>query len=93
MTPVVVSSVPARISASWPRPLLVEQRHEVAAVVHGDLRVGVRDGVEVRVVRVAVLAAPGERADAVARDERGGDVVLGRERVGGAERHAARRRP
>ena len=43
-------------------PLAVEQRHEVAAVVHGDLRVGVGDGVEVGVVGVAVLAAPGEGA-------------------------------
>ena len=41
----VVSSVPARTSGSWSRPLLVEERDEVAAVVHGDLRVRVGDRV------------------------------------------------
>ena len=40
-------------------PLAVEQRHEVAAVVHRQLRMGVGDRVEVRVVGVAVLAAAG----------------------------------
>ena len=67
------------------RALAVEQRDEVAAVVHRDLRARVGDGVEVRVVRVAVLAAPGERRDPVLGDERRGDVVLGRERVRGGE--------
>ena len=47
------------------------------------LRVG--DAVEVGVVGVAVLAAPGERGDPVLGDERGGDVVLGRQRVGRGE--------
>ena len=67
------------------RPLAVEQRHEVAAVVHRDLRPRVGDGVEVRVVGVAVLAAPRVRRDPVLGDERRGDVVLGRERVRGGE--------
>ena len=67
------------------RPLAVEQRHEVAAIVHRDLRVAVGDAVEMRVVRVAVLAAPGVDADAVLGDERRGDVVLGRERVRGGQ--------
>ena len=40
---------------------------------------------EVRVVGVAVLAAPGVRRDPVLGDERRGDVVLGRERVRGRE--------
>ena len=78
------------------RPLLVEERHEVAAVVHRDVRMRVRDRVEVRVVRVAILAASSERADPVARDERGRDVVLRRERVRRGERHvrsARRERP
>ena len=47
MTPVVVSSVPARTSGTWSRPLLVEQRDEVAAVVHRELRVRVGDRFEV----------------------------------------------
>ncbi len=67
------------------RALRVEQGHEVAAVVHRQLRVRVGDRPEVRVVGVAVLAAPGVRRDAVLGDERGRDVVLGRERVAGRE--------
>ena len=41
------------------RTLRVEQVDEVTAVVHRQLRVGVRDRPQVRVVRVVVLAAPG----------------------------------
>ncbi len=63
-------------------PLAVEQRHEVATVVHRHLRMGVGDAVEVGVVGVAILAAPGEGGDAVLGDERGGHVVLGGQRVG-----------
>ena len=62
--------------------LLVEQRDQVAPVVHGHLRADVGDRVEMRVVRVAVLAATGERADPVLRDEGRGHVVLGGQRVG-----------
>ena len=67
-------------------PRVVEQAHEVAAVVHRDLRLRVGDRVEVRVVGGAVLAAPGEDADPVACRECGRDVVLGRERVARGER-------
>ena len=67
------------------RPLPVEQRDEVAAVVHGHLRVRVGDRVEVGVVGVAVLAAAGEGGDPVLGHQRRGDVVLGRERVRGRQ--------
>ena len=63
------------------RAFRVEEVHEVAAVVHRQLRMRVRDRTEVRVVGVVVLAATGERGDAVLGDERGRDVVLGRQRV------------
>ena len=63
------------------RALGVEQVHEVAAVVHRQLRMRVGDRPQVRVVGLVVLAAPGERRDAVLGDERGRHVVLGRERV------------
>ena len=42
---------------------------------------------EVGVVRVAVLAAPGVDGDAVLGDQRRGDIVLGRQRVGRAQDH------
>ena len=67
------------------RARAVEQRHEVAAVVHRQLRVGVGDRLEVRVVGVPVLAAAGVDGDPVLGDERGRDVVLGRQRVGGRQ--------
>ena len=63
----------------------MEERDEVAAVVHRDLRARVGDALEVGVVRVAILAAAGERRDAVLGHERGRDIVLGRERVRGRE--------
>jgi hypothetical protein len=67
------------------RPLAVEERDKVTAIVHRDLGVRVGDAVEVRVVGIAVLAAAGERRDAVLGNERGGHVILGRERVRGRE--------
>ena len=87
ITPVVVSSVPGEDLLDLGRPLAVEERDEVAAVVHRDLGLRVGDRVQVGVVRVAVLAAPGEGRDAVLGDEGGGDVVLRRERVGRAQEH------
>jgi hypothetical protein len=67
----------------WPRA--VQERDEVAAVIHGQLWMGVGDRFEVRVVGVSVLAASRVDGDPVLRDERGRDVVLGRERVAGRE--------
>ncbi len=81
MTPVVVSSVPAWISETWSGRSRVEQVHEVAAIVHRQLRMRVGDGPKMRVVRLVVLAAPGEGRDAVLGDQRRRDVVLGRQRV------------
>ena len=75
------------------RALGVEEVHEVAAVVHRQLRMRVGDGAKVGVVGVVVLAAPGERRDAVLGHERGRDVVLGRQRVAGGQDDLARRRP
>src|SRR5439155_8624709 len=65
----------------------VEERNEVAAVVHRDVRMPVGDRVEVGIVRVPVLAASGEAADPVRRDQRRRDIVLRRQRVRRRERH------
>ena len=62
----------------------MEQRGQVGAVVHGDRRRVVEHGVDVLVIGVGVLAADGEHGDALGDEGRGG-IVLGRERVGGAE--------
>jgi hypothetical protein len=68
---------PGHDLADLGRSVLVEQRDEVAPVIHGQDGVGVGHGVEVPVVRVAVLAAPGVDRDAVLADEGRRDVVLG----------------
>ena len=47
----------------------------------------VGDGLQVRVVRVAILAAPGKGRDAESSDQGGRNVVLGRQWVRGAQRH------
>ena len=65
--------------------LAVEHADDVGAVVHGDVGPVVDAGVDVRVVGLVVLALDGVDADAVVLDERGGDVVLRGQRVGGAE--------
>ena len=63
----------------------VEDADHVGAVVHRDVRLVVDRRLDVLVVRVVVLALDREGRDAVLVDERGGDVVLRRQRVGGAD--------
>ena len=63
----------------------VEDADHVGAVVHRQVRAVVDRGLDVPVVRVVVLALDREDADAVLLDQRGRDVVLGRERVRRAE--------
>ncbi len=67
-------------------PLRVQLRDEVGAIVHRDLRRRREDRVDVRVIRVAVLALAREHRDALVRHERRRDVVLRRERVRRAQR-------
>jgi hypothetical protein len=64
----------------------VQDADHVGPVVHRHLRARVHDGVDVLVVRVVVLVLDGEGRDPVLGHERGRHVVLGGERVGGAER-------
>ena len=69
----------------------VERRDEVGAVVHRQLRPRVEHRLDVAVVGRHVLAVDRVDGGAVALDERGGDVVLRGERVGGAQRDLAPR--
>ena len=67
---------------------LGEQRgDQVAAVVHGDLRLVVERGGEVRVIGGVVLTLDGEGGNVVVLHQGGGDFVLRGERIGGAEHH------
>jgi hypothetical protein len=64
----------------------VEHADHVGAVVHRDRGVLVANGVDVRVVGLVALALDRVHLDVVAVDEGGRDVILRRQRVGGAER-------
>src|SRR5262249_11658244 len=52
-------------------------RHQIGAVVHGDVQLVFQGGDDVFVIGVVVLFADGEDGDAEVVDETGGDVVLG----------------
>jgi len=65
----------------------LEDRDQVSAVVHGDVRAVLGGGNDVVVVGVVVLAFDGEDGDALVANQAGGDIVLGGKWVGGAEDH------
>ena len=87
MTPVVVSSVPAMIVAELLAPRRVEDADHVGAVVHRQVRLVVDGRVDVRVVRVVVLALDGEDGMPYSSTSAAADVVLRRQRVRRAEDH------
>ena len=67
-------------------PRLMQDRNEVGAVVHRHLRPVVERGFYVLVVRIVVLASDRIRLDRVMRSKRCRDGVVGRERIGRAQR-------
>ena len=69
---------------------LMQTRHEIASVVHGQLRVRVQDGVDVAVVLLVALAFDSKGGNTFVDDEASCDVVLGRKGVRCAREH---RRP
>ena len=73
--------------------MLMQLTDEVRPIVHRELRLVVEGRVDVAVVRVAVLAADGKDFDPVVGDERRGDVVLGGQRVRGAQDDVRADRP
>ena len=85
MTPVVVSSVPPMTSGDQILALGEQHGDQVGAVVHGDLRLVVEQPLQVRVIGVVVLALDGVTSGCCNPCTRRGDIVLGGERIGGAE--------
>ena len=65
----------------------VEDGHQVCAIVHGDVRPARQGGLDVAVVSLLVLALDREGVDAIFTGQRGRDIVLSRQGVGGAERN------
>ena len=85
MTPVVVSSVPADDAVDHVGALGERDADEVSAVIHGDVRLVIERGHDVRVVGVVVLTLDREHGNVVVAHQASGHVVLRGERVGGAE--------
>ena len=65
----------------------VQNRDQVGAIVHGDVRLVIDGGQDVVVVGVVVLALDGEDRNALIAHQAGGNIVLGRERIRGAQHH------
>ncbi len=63
------------------------RRHQIGAVVHGDVRLVRQGGDDVFVIGVVVLFADGVDGDAEVLHETGGDIILGTERIGGDQHH------
>ena len=66
-------------------PIGVQHADHVGAVIHREVRLVIDGRLDVRVVRVVVLALDREDRDVEVLDERGRDVVLRRERIRGAQ--------
>ncbi len=67
--------------------LLVQGGDQVGSVIHGQVGLVVQGGADVPVVGLVVLALDGKDRDFVLSHQAGGHVILGRERVRGAEHH------
>ena len=65
----------------------VQQRHQIGAVVHGDHRLVIERGAQVAIVGLVVLALDRVGGNLVVLNQRRRDVVLGRQRIGGAQNH------
>src|SRR3984957_15237000 len=63
----------------------VQDGDQVRPVIHGELGLVVDRRHDVRVIAVVVLAFDGEDGNVVIAYEAGGHIILGGERVGGAE--------
>ncbi len=69
------------------RALGVQNRHQVGAVIHGELRPVIDRRHDVRIVAVVVLTLDGENRNVVIADETRGNVILSGQRVRRAQRH------
>ena len=63
----------------------VQDGDQVGAIVHRDVRLVIDGGEDVVVVGVVVLTLDGEDGNVVVADQAGGDVILRRQRIRGAE--------
>src|SRR5580692_1526613 len=65
----------------------VEDGDEVGAIVHGDVRLVIDGSEDVVVIRVVVFTLDGVHGNVLIADQAGGDVVLRREGIRGAENY------
>ena len=64
----------------------MQDRDQVGAIIHGDVRLVIDRGKDVAVIGVIVLAFDGEHRDAVIAHQGCGHIVLGRQRIRRAQR-------
>jgi hypothetical protein len=67
--------------------LRVQHRNQIHAIVHGDVRLDIEHAIEMAVVLLGRLALDSVDRHLVIRYQRGCDVVLRAQRVGGGQRH------
>ena len=65
----------------------VQDRDQVGAIIHRDLRLVIDGRQDVAVIRVVVLALDGEDRNVVVAHQAGGNVVLRGQRIRGAQHH------
>ncbi len=63
----------------------MEHRHQIGSVIHGDLGLGFKHRPDMAVVGIMVLALDGKDGNPIIDHEGGGNVILGRQGVRGAE--------
>ena len=60
-------------------------RNQVTAIVHGHVGLVIKDGIDMVIVGLLILAFNGIGRNTVLTDQGGCDIVLCRKRIGGAE--------
>jgi len=63
----------------------MDDTHQIRAVIHGDVRLVIEGGLQMIVIGGVVFALDGVDRDFVIGDQRGGNIILSRERIGGAQ--------
>ncbi len=58
-------------------PIFVDFGNQIGAVVHGELRVKVKDLIEMLIISLMVFAFDGKHGNLMVFDEGGGDIILG----------------
>ncbi len=67
--------------------VLVQLAHQIRPIIHGDVRAVVQSGLQMFVIRGVILALNGKDRDFIMGHQRRRHVVLGTQRIAGAQHH------